>query len=197
MVTGIELRTPARVRAGPGARWPRLLERATVLAVILVCLLGARPECASGEPFSISTGLGISIRRAVKIRYSSPFDPNPRYMAGMQTAAAEEPVGSVEAAEIVVTTNDVKWGVAVRLELPKGSEQLFANSVAQCRLLTLDGKLISERFVDAPEVFLEGNGVCGEQRLYLEVSGHAEAFGIEALTEDVVGVAGWSSREEK
>ncbi len=197
MISGIRQRMPSRTRAGPGGRRSLAGLLVPMLAVTLVCLPGIGQEWASGEPLSATAGVGVSIPRSVKVRFASPFDPNPRYMAGVQTTSVEDPAPRVAAAEIVVTSNDVKWGVIVRLTLPKGREQQLANSTARCRLLTPDGKLVSERQVDAADVFLEGNGKCGEQSLFLEVSGHAEAFGVEMLTEDVVGVAGWSSREKE
>ena len=203
MISGIALCIRSRARARPRARpWLRSRPGVAALAIGAVVLLAVGPECAAGESFDISTGMGISISRAIKIRFISPFDPNPRYMAGMQTASAAEPAteieaAQIEAAEIVVATNDPKWSLIVRFRLPKGGELKLRDAAARCRLVAPDGKLVSEQVIDAAEVILEGNGRCGEHTLFLEVSGHAEALGIETLTESTVDIAGWLASEQK
>lgn len=198
MISGIALCIRGRARARPRARpWLRSRLGVAALAVGVVILLAVGPECAAEESVDISAGMGISISRAIKIRLVSPFNPSPRYMAGRETASAAEPVAEVEAAEIVVATNDPNWRLVVRFTLPKGRELKLRDAAARCRLVTPDGKLVSEQLIDAADVFLEGNGRCGEHTLFLEVSGHAEALGIETLTESTVDVAGWLASEQK
>ncbi len=203
MNSGIALRAGGRVRARPRARpWPCARSGVAALALCAVVLLAVVSECAAEESVDISAGMGISITRAIKVRLVSPFNPNPRYMVGRQTASAAEPgaeveAAEVEAAEIVVATNDPKWSLIVRFMLPKGVDLELREAVAQCRLVTPDGKPVSEQIIDTAEVILDGNGRCGEHTLFLEVSGHAEALGIEMLTESTVDIDGWLASEEK
>lgn len=191
-------RTAQRRRGGARARpgvQPYLHPgpRVAVIVVLTTILLGTGPMCAAEEGVDISTGVGISITRIIRIRLASPFEPNPRYVTWGEDTTSAEPAPGVESAEISVATNTTDWGVLVRFKLPPEGKRKLRDAVARCRLVDQEGKIISERFIDGDEVFLEGNGRRGNHTLFLEVSGHAEAFGIETLTEPMVDVEGWSA----
>lgn len=191
-------RAPVRIRTV--CRRSRALPLAC-LVVVAALVPWVWQGDAAAEDFTISTGLGISITRVVRIKYASPFDPNPRYAAGTKRLdASEGPVddgtpgvpADAEASELTIETNAADWGVAVRFLLPKGGEpRIRAGTVGRCRLLDDRGKVISEAVIDAAEVFLPGNGEHGVHTLFLEVSGHAEALGVETLSETTVDVTGW------
>jgi hypothetical protein len=185
-------------RRRPRARpHPSFCPRFIILAAVVAILLGTCATSASAEEASITAGLGISIRRVIKVKFASPFDPNGRPRVDGEGTTAVEAVPAVEVAEISVATNVADWGVLVRFALPDGGRPKYRDATALCRLVREDGKVISERLVEDGEVFLEGNGRCGDHTLFLEVDGFLKAFGVETLTEPMVDLEGWSAGESR
>jgi hypothetical protein len=162
-------------------------------------MIGSEPMLAAGD--ENATGFSLNIRRVIKVRLASAFDPHPRYGVGGDRTVAVESLPPADVAEVSVTTNTTvaevsvatnatDWGVAVRFTLPEGGKPMHRNAAAVCRLVDQEGRVVSEQFIENSEVFLEGNGRRGYHTLFLEVDGLFAAFGIETLTEPMVDVEG-------
>jgi hypothetical protein len=157
-------------------------------ALLAIVMIGGDPMPAASD--EDGPGVSITIRRIIKVKLVSEFDPNPRYMAGGDGTVAVEAVPAGDVADVSIATNTTDWGLAVRFTLPEGGKPRHQNVAARCRLVDQEGVVISEQFVENGEVFLEGNGRRGYHTLFLEVDGLLDAFGIERLTNPMVDVEG-------
>ncbi len=164
------------------------LSLALFAVLLAVVMIGSEPMPAAGD--ENATGFSLNIRRVIKVRLASAFDPHPRYGVGGDRTVAVESLPPADVAEVSVATNATDWGVAVRFTLPEGGKPMHRNAAAVCRLVDQEGRVVSEQFIENSEVFLEGNGRCGNHTLFLEVDGLFAAFGIETLTEPMVDVEG-------
>ncbi len=170
-----------------GKSRPRSVPCLAVFAVLLaVVMIGGDPMSAAGgenEP-----GIALAVEKLTKAALISSFEQR-NVVGGGGTAEGDAvPVGDV--AEVSVATNTADWGVAVRFTLPEGGKPKHQNAAARCRLVDDAGVVISERYIENGEVFLEGNGRRGYHTFFLEVDGLSDAFGIERLTQPMVEVEG-------
>jgi hypothetical protein len=162
------------------------LHLATFAIVLSVVLIGGDPMPAAGDEGSAGFGLGIAW--STKATIVSAFEQ--RYVVGDDGTVAGEAVPAGDVAEVSIATNTSKWAVAVRFTLPEGGKPKHQNAAARCRLVDEAGVVVSERFIENGEVFLEGNGRRGYLTFFLEVDGLSDAFGVERLTEQMVEVEG-------